>query len=255
MALKDFANTLTGIYVDLLLMSTPSLFFVFLIIVEIRQFYIQHRSKAPTELTNAMDFPDNEPPNSSSDNSHHKTTVDLGTSSTIQKSKIELKKSRSASSVASQSSSHLSQSKQSEHSPKHVIIFSMSMYIAYTLSAWIFVFTTLENGIIGDCAGVGISGFLYMLGKCFLYLLFIYRLYFIYSYSVFQYNTKILLTIGIITAIWSVLVSTANLFMKRIVVLEVEGHSFCAIENNKLVMIGVIVYDLFINVLCCYFFY
>eukprot|EP01084_Bolivina_argentea_P209642 357058_1 len=77
----------------------------------------------------------------------------------IQKSKIELKKSRSASSVASQSSSHLSQSKQSEHSPKHVIIFSMSMYIAYTLSAWIFVFTTLENGIIGDCAGVGISGF------------------------------------------------------------------------------------------------
>eukprot|EP01084_Bolivina_argentea_P209641 357057_1 len=114
MALKDFANTLTGIYVDLLLMSTPSLFFVFLIIVEIRQFYIQHRSKAPTELTNAMDFPDNEPPNSSSDNSHHKTTVDLGTSSTIQKSKIELKKSRSASSVASQSSSHSSQSKQSE---------------------------------------------------------------------------------------------------------------------------------------------
>eukprot|EP01083_Nonionella_stella_P238865 836696_1 len=164
----SLALTTGWIYTELSLFGIMSILVTIIIFIELWVIYGDHYGKR--DENKMKEF--NESPQSNNQSSD-KTSND---------SKENDLRSRSA------SASSRSQAKNPVSKPfLSLQLLPIFSYLFYALNGYIRIPWVLHIGIFSGCFLTGMSGICYVLGKLFMYYVFLYRLYTIYSDSKFAY--------------------------------------------------------------------
>ena len=125
-------------------------------------------------------------------------------------------------------------------------------YMFYGLNG---CFVILDIGNMFSCyLGGVITLTAYMMGKSFMYLLFIYRLHVVYAKSVFKYNQWILVGLLISIVSFCVAIIIANAFTLEASSVDINGIRFCGVTIAFPVLAVGAVFDLSITTMCCILF-
>ena len=94
----------------------------------------------------------------------------------------------------------------------------------------------------------------YLLGKTFMYYLFIYRLYHIYSRSMFRYNIGVPIALALLSTIYCIGFIFGNIFTVTSSSVPINGIRFCSISIPFEIIAGSAGFDLIMTATCCILF-
>eukprot|EP01083_Nonionella_stella_P031994 87566_1 len=130
-------------------------------------------------------------------------------------------------------------------------VLPLLMYSFYVVTGIISTLFKLRIGSFSDCYPCGIQGIFFASGKLMLYLIFIYRLHAIYSDTAFQYNTKHLSIMAVITVFYTYCLTIVNMLTVSSVSVQIGGETYCDCVSVMLVPVVIFVADVTVMAVCC----
>ena len=145
---------------------------------------------------------------------------------------------------------HKNVSKLQPHNTKKLYhltnILPMISYLFYGLQGF-FVILHITNAL--SCYIGGLIP-LYIMGKSFMYLFYIYQLKIIYSQSMFNYNKRILVILFISIILYGICISISNALTLKASFIYINGIEYCKRTINGIILASGTVFDLIINIMC-----
>ena len=239
--MPEFKNTGTWRYIKLTLWSIEAISIFIILCVEL---YVYYGSLKYKENKSNLEMETNH--SATSPKSNSKLNTHTSTDHPSSQDRVII--------TTNVSTTNVSKSKR-KRKKKAYHLTNILPIISYIFYALVGSLTILDIANMFSCYVGGMLPLTsYIMGKSFMYLLFIYRLHIIYAKSVFKYNQWILVALFISIILYGVGNTIANAFTLEASSVDINGTRFCGITITFPVLAVGAVYDLSITAICCILF-